>query len=301
MRIIASGLRFPEGPVAMPDGSVLVVEIERQTLSRVQPDGGVEVVAQLSGGPNGAARGPDGRIYICNNGGMGWVREPGHLRPHGAPPGYDGGWIEAVDIASGKVQRLYERCGAHRLNGPNDLVFDAHGGFWFTDLGKRRERDMDRGFVYWARADGGEIREAASGLLTPNGIGLAPDGHTLYVAETDSGRIWAFEVSGPGKLRRKPWPSPNGGRIVCGLGGYARFDSLAVSGGGHICVATVEGCSIAEISPATGLIRHHMTPDMLTTNICFGGPDLRTAYVTLSHSGRLAALDWHEPGLALAH
>ena len=87
----------------------------------------------------------------------------------------------------------------------------------------------------------------------------------------------------------------------CQAGGYGRFDSLAVSASGHICAATVEGCSIAEISPVSGLIRHHHVPDMLTTNICFGGDDLRTAYVTLSHTGQLAALAWHEPGLALAY
>lgn len=301
MRIIATGLRFPEGPIAMPDGSVLLLEIERQTLSRVSASGKVEIIAQLEGGPNGAAIGPDGRVYICNNGGMAWVREGATLRPHGTPASYQGGWIEAVDLSSGKVERLYERCGEHRLTGPNDLVFDGHGGFWFTDLGKRRERDMDRGFVYWARADGSEIRQAIGPLITPNGIGISPDGGTIYVAETDTGRIWGFEVTGPGRIRPRPWPSPCGGRLVVGLPGYARFDSLAVAASGRICAATVEGCSVAEISPDVGLLRHHLVPDLLTTNICFGGQDLRTAYVTMSHTGQLAALDWHEPGLRLAY
>ena len=71
---IAHGLRFPEGPIAMPDGSVVLVEIERQTLSRVHPNGEVSVVAALGGGPNGAAIGPDGRCYVCNNGGFEWHR-----------------------------------------------------------------------------------------------------------------------------------------------------------------------------------------------------------------------------------
>lgn len=301
MRTIASGLRFPEGPIAMADGSVMFVEIERQTLSRVCADGRVEIVAHVPGGPNGAAIGPDSRVYICNNGGMGWVRDGSALRPHGAPPGYAGGWIDVVDPASGKVARLLDTCGDHGLKGPNDLVFDPRGGFWFTDLGKRRARDMDRGFVYWASEDGKHVREVSGPMIAPNGIGLSPGGETLYVAETDTGRIWGFEIAGAGELRLRPWPSPCGGRLIAGLGGYARFDSLALTAAGNLCVATVEGCSIAEISPVTGLLRHHHVPDMLTTNICFGGTDMRTAYVTLSHSGQLVALDWHEAGLRLAY
>jgi gluconolactonase len=190
MKIIASGLQFPEGPVAMPDGSTILVEIARETLSRVAPDGRVEVIANIRGGPNGAALGPGGKVYVCNNGGFAWVEERGTYRPYLQSPDYAGGSIEMVDLNTGNVERLYSHCGAHGLRGPNDLVFDAHGGFWFSDLGKRRARDMDRGFVYLARADGSEIREVIGPILTPNGVGLSPDGGTLYVAETETGRVW---------------------------------------------------------------------------------------------------------------
>src|SRR4029079_16703893 len=78
---IARGLRFPEGPVAMPDGSVLLVEIERKTLSRGTPDGRIHGVASLGGGPNGAAMGPGGKIYVTNNGGFEWIERPGRLFP----------------------------------------------------------------------------------------------------------------------------------------------------------------------------------------------------------------------------
>ncbi len=299
MRVLATGLQFPEGPIAMPDGSVLLVEIARETLSRVTGDGRVEVVARLPGGPNGAAVGPDGRIWVCNNGGFGWIREHGGHRVNGPSANYAGGWIEVVDPRTGRAERLYDRCGGHHLNGPNDLVFDGAGGFWFTDLGKKRDRDMDRGFVYWARTDGSEIREAASGLFTPNGVGLSPDGHTLYVAETDTGRLWSWDITGPGELRKRPWPSPNGGTLAGAPGGYTRLDSLAVAASGNVCVAALDSCSIVEIMPGTGQVRRHAMPDMSVTNLCFGGPELRTAFVTLSHMGLLIATDWHEPGLAL--
>ena len=67
MEIVTEGLRFPEGPIAMPDGSVILVEIAAQQLTRVLPDGSKQVIAKTGGGPNGAALGPDGKIYVCNN------------------------------------------------------------------------------------------------------------------------------------------------------------------------------------------------------------------------------------------
>jgi gluconolactonase len=149
MRIFARGLRFPEGPIAMADGSVLVVEIERGTLTRAHPDGELEVIAEIAGAPNGAAIGPDGHIFICNSGGYGWIREGAMLRPGRQSKTYAGGGIDVVDLATGKVERLYDRCGVNPLKSPNDLVFDGQGGFWFTDMGKVRPRDLDLGFVYW--------------------------------------------------------------------------------------------------------------------------------------------------------
>ena len=75
IRVIANGLQFPEGPIAMPDGSVIVVEIGRGTLTRVLSDGRKEVIAKTGGGPNGAAIGPDGACYVCNNGGFEWEQD----------------------------------------------------------------------------------------------------------------------------------------------------------------------------------------------------------------------------------
>ena len=133
---LATGLRFPEGPVAMDDGSVLLVEIERGTLSRVSPDGTVDVVADCGGGPNGAAIGPDGAVWITNNGGcFEFVDLGGMLVPGPVPSSWSGGCIQKVDPASGSVQTVYTECDGRPLRAPNDLVFDRHGGFWFTDHG----------------------------------------------------------------------------------------------------------------------------------------------------------------------
>ena len=300
-RVVATGLCFPEGPVAMADASVVLVEIERQTLSHILADGTVQVIAHTGGGPNGAALGPDGAFYVCNNGGFAWRLEENLFRPAMASSDYVTGSIQRVDPHTGAVRVLYDRCGAHKLNGPNDLVFDAHGGFYFTDLGKTRVRDRDHGVIYYARADGSRIVEVAHHALTPNGIGLSPDGRVLYVAETEPARLWAFDVIEPGVVKKQGWPSPHGGRLVIGLPGFQRFDSLALEASGNISVATlISGC-ISVIAPDGRLLRQVKMGDPVTTNICFGGPDRRTAYVTLSGIGQLVAMQWPEPGLALAH
>jgi gluconolactonase len=297
---IASGLRFPEGPVAMPDGSVWLVEINRQTLSRVSAEGNVDVVAALGGGPNGAAMGPDGKIYVTNNGGFRWIERPGKLFPAGEATEYVGGSIQVVDPARGTFETLYEACDGRRLRGPNDLVFDRAGGFWFTDFGKVRERDMDRGAVYYAKADGSMIREAIFPLDQPNGIGLSPDEKTLYVAETPTARCWAFPLSTPGQIESARGPvRGEKGRLVVGLGGYQMFDSLAIDAEGHICVATIITGAVSDVWPDGSRVVQYKLPDVMVTNVCFGGPGLTTAFVTLSISGRLVSFEWPRPGLAL--
>jgi gluconolactonase len=299
LTIMATGLRFPEGPVAYPDGSIVLVEIERGTITRVAADGTVSVVATPGGGPNGLAAGPDGALYCCNNGGFAWVEADGHLRPAGTPDDYSGGRIERIDPASGVARVLYTACGEHTLKGPNDIVFDTEGGFYFTDLGKPRPRDRDLGGVYYAKPDGSHIVEVIHPVLTPNGCGLSPDGRVLYVAETETSRLWAFDIEAPGRVRKQPWPSPHGGRLVAGLPGFQRFDSLAVTAAGNVCVATLMTGAITEIAPSGEIVRAIQMPERYPTNICFGGPDMRTATITLSGTGRLGRMTWPAPGLRL--
>jgi gluconolactonase len=302
LREITSGLRFPEGPIAMPDGSVLVVEIEGARLIRVLPDGTKQVVAELGGGPNGAAVGPDGKCYVCNNGGFNWIHEAdGFARPHGRADTYTGGGIQRVDLETGAVEMLYTHCGDDPIMGPNDIVFDGKGGFWFTDHGKSYDRLMDRGALFYAAVDGSFIKEAAFPLITPNGVGISPDGNTLYVSETETGRVWSFPILGPGELGKEAWPSPHGGTFIGGPTGYQRFDSMAVEANGNICVATLVHGGISVFSPDGGLVEFLEAPEPYCTNIAFGGPDMKTAYITLSGYGRLVAVDWPRPGLPLVH
>ena len=302
MRVLTDGLQFPEGPIAMPDGSIIVVEIGRGTLTRVLVNGRKEVIADTGGGPNGAAIGPDGACYVCNNGGFEWEKDPksGGMRPIRQANAYVTGRIERVDLTTGKVERLYDHCGEHKLNGPNDIVFDRKGNMWFTDLGKSRSRDMDRGAVYWARPDGTEIKEVVQPMTTPNGIGLSPDETILYVAETEAARLFSFPIKEDGLVETLPFPdSINGGHLVTCDGGFRRFDSLAVEADGNICVATLMTGGITVAQPTGGTLEFFETNDPFTTNICFGGNNLRTAYLTLSWQGLLTAWNWPRSGLAL--
>jgi gluconolactonase len=300
MREIASGLRFPEGPIWLSDGTLLVVEIERGCLSRVSEDGSVTPVAFTAGGPNGAAIGPDGKCYVCNNGGFAWHDDEHGLRPSGHAPNHAGGSIQRIDLATGKCEELYTGTTNGRLSSPNDIVFDRHGGFWFTDVGIVLPRQRGLGGVYYGTADGAPLREVIFPMITPNGIALSPDETRLYVAETITGRLWAFEITAPGTIARRPYPSPNGGALVAGVPGFHLFDSMAVDSTGNICVATLQdGGGITVISAGGASVEHLPMPDRYTTNICFGGPELRTAFITLSSSGRLVAIEWPRPGHAI--
>jgi len=294
---IASGLRFPEGPIAMDDGSVILVEIARGTLSRVAVDGTVSVIAELGGGPNGAAIGPDGAVYVCNNGGFEWHEMDGLLIPGDKPEDYSGGRIERVDLSTGKVDVLYTECDGNPLNGPNDIVFDKHGGFWFTDLGKSYGRVTDRGALFYAQPDGSSITQQAFPLNTPNGVGLSPDEKTVYLADTVSGRLWSLQVASPG-VAVSP-EGPIAANLVMTAPGLQYFDSLAVDSAGNICVATIFNGGITSISPDGQSVHHTPLPDLLVTNICFGGRDLKTAYITLSGTGTLVKMPWPVAGLPL--
>jgi gluconolactonase len=298
IREIATGLRFPEGPIAMPDGEIVLVEIAARRLSRITSDGRVQPIAELGGGPNGAAIGPGGKCYICNNGGLEWHERGGHLIPgfNETTPGR----IQVVDLDTGKFETLYDSCDGRPFSAPNDLVFDSHGGFWFTDHAKTSRRERVRGSLYYAKADGSSVKEVISQLDGPNGVGLSPDETRVYVAETNPGRIWAFDIARPGEVAKNPNAIYYGrGHLLAGVPGYQLFDSLAVDSGGWVCVATIHNGGITAASPDGKTVTHTPLPDSLVTNICFGGKDLRTAYATLSGAGKLVAFDWPRPGLAL--
>jgi gluconolactonase len=298
IELVCEGLQFPEGPIAMNDGSVIVTEIAAQRLTRVTPDGKKETVVETGGGPNGAAIGPDGAIWIANNGGaFQWIKnDQGQILPGPTPPSHVGGYIQRYDMKSGKLETVYDSFDGKRLVGPNDLVFDKQGGIWFTDHGCSTPDGRKSGALYYAKSDGSHISQQRGGMISPNGVGLSPDETVVYMADTSLFRLWAFDIVSPGQLTPRAGFQP--GRIICNLQGYQPLDSLAVEASGKVAVATITNGGITVFDPS-GTTEHHPFPDFLCTNICFGGPDMQTAWVTASSSGRLYRARWPRPGLKL--
>ncbi len=283
MEIVAEGLAFPEGPVVMADGSVIVVEIHAGRVTRCRSDGRKEVICETGGGPNGAAIGPDGALWICNNGGLG-----------ASGPGSEGR-IERIDLATGKLERVYESCDDIALSAPNDLVFDSTGRLWFTDLGtldisESSVNGKEFGGMYACLPDGSSITAIKRSAFAYNGIGLSPDERHVYVADSFQARLYRFAA-----MSEAQEPQYVGTAM-----GDVLFDSLAVTAAGNICVATLMEGGITTFTPSGETTTFSVPEDSTVTNIAFGGEDMRDAYITLSETGRLARVRWDEPGLKLA-
>ena len=294
--IIAEGLGFPEGPVWMEDGSIILVEISKGCITRIRDGGKKEVIAEPGGGPNGAAIGPDGALWICNNGGFKYHERDGLLIPGHCPDDYSGGRIARIDLATGNVERVLDTVEGYPLKGPNDLVFDRHGNLYFTDHGKTYPRHRDFGGLFFLANGASEAVELDHHHTSPNGVGLSPDETTVYMADTMTARLWAFDLAAPGQIGKS---SPfNAGRVVATMPGLQYFDSLAVAASGNICVATILNGGSTSITP-DGDHSHIAFPDPFVTNICFGEDGLNEAWVTLSGTGKLAKCHWPEPGLKL--
>jgi gluconolactonase len=317
--VVASGLEYPEGPVACADGSVLLVEAKGGRVTRVLPDGTKTTVATPGGSPNGAAFSPDGKLFVCNSGGFEWI-PVGPLWITGPQPaGYAGGSIQSVDVATGAVETLHTSFAtAHPvtkqpltlpLKGPDDLVFDAAGGLWFSDWGKTRWRERDVTGVYYRPADGSGVTEAVFPLYAPNGIALSPDGSRLYVAETYSRRILRWDLSAPGRIAPNPRTLDGSYLLTAAMPGQGILDSMKVDAEGNVWVATMlpngpdpaSNGGLTIVSPQGEVLQFLEiavgTPVPLPSNLCFGGVDRRTLYVTCGATGLLVAARVAVPGL----
>jgi gluconolactonase len=292
VEIVAEGLAFPEGPVAMNDGSVLVAEIAGGRIARVDRNGAVETAVTVGGGPNGCAIGPDGALYVCNNGGF---RFGNPITP----------CVQRVDLSARTTEVLYRDCDGVALNSPNDLVFDRAGGFYFSDYAAQ-------GSICYASVDGSAITRVVADRPHPNGIGLSADESVLYWAETPTRQVQRRRVVAPGEVEAADCDvralfRPGGAdrfAVLAGLPGCHELDSLAIDAAGSVVVGTLIDSGVSEIRLDGSWSLHRLPAaldDPLVTNVCFGGADLATLFITCSKTGRLLRATWHCAGQPLAH
>lgn len=332
--LVCEQLGYPESPKYQPDGSILLVEIQKHRLSRIAPDGTRTTVADMEGGPNGLALGRDGHAWIANNGGFNWEE---FTLPNGQslqigttqPCDYKGGRIERVNLDTGKVEkRLHEFSQGldmkgfgprepklvpydHPLpmRGPDDLVFDRKGGFWISDWGKQRERDVDVTGIYYVEPDGKTVTEAIFPLACPNGIALSPSEDRLYTALTYSREVLYWDLDKEGNIIPNPATLDGSKLLTAKLPEQSILDSMTVDEAGNVYVALMlphglnpgSNGGIAIISPEGELlefleiaIEGKFSP--LPSSMCFGDKDRKTLYVTCGASGLLAKCRMSIPG-----
>ena len=324
-QLLASGLGYPEGPVWMADGSLVAVDVKAGTLLHFTADAahpGQWTQAPpitVGGSANGAAVGPDGAIYICNSGGFSWTTlGPPMLKwtlniPGGPAANYTGGSIQRVSLADSSVQTwcASNSVAAPGIRGADDLVFDSTGGMWFTDYGKPEATSRDITGVYYVPAGSQTPVLKIPMRESPNGIRLSPKGDRVYVAETNPRWIHYWELSAPGTIQPNP-QTLDGAYLLAGFSGGGQPDSMAVDEEGNLYVATmiVKGLNpasnggITVFSPQGRMLEfiefNIGAPEPLPSNLCFGGPDRRTAFITLGGTGRIVSCRMKVPGLKLA-
>lgn len=282
----ASGLQLPEGPIALPDASFLVVEGRRGTVTQVFSGGGEARVIAKTGEPNGLAMDRDGNIWVAD------VRPPALIRL-------------SMD---GKFERVLTTFRGESLRFPNDLCFGPDGALYMTDSGffiedyapygvRRpdwRSMHMD-GRVY--RIDPATLAIALldTGIHLANGLAFGPDG-ALYVAETVGGAIyrypWSAGTLGPRQefgnvLSQKDTPDLRGP------------DGIAFDANGKLYVTVYGQGEVAVLGRDGSIVERILTEGTTPTNVCFGHSGEKRIYVTEYQLGQVECFDVDAPGFPL--
>jgi gluconolactonase len=265
--VLADGLGFTEGPVCLPDGRIAVTSISHGCVYIVDPAGGPVDRISTGGGPNGLALGPDGRLYVAQNGGVfgaSGVAAPG-----------------VQVITDGVVDYL-----ATGMDAPNDLVFGPDGRLWVTDT--RGEIDYTAagagppGWVWACSPENGNAELVIDdGPVFINGLGFTNDGSALLVTATLSSRLIAYDVVGVehSMLRQQHTMHTfeNGWPDGIAVGAHDEV-WVALTGADRVDVIEATGRRTASIAVPAG---------SLPTNVCLGGPELAGLFVTAAHGESL--------------
>jgi gluconolactonase len=266
---VASDLSFSEGPAWHPSGYLLFEDIPKNRILKLDRDGKVSVFREPSGRSNGLAFDKQGRLLAAE----------GNSR--------DGGRRISRTEKDGRVVTVADAYGGKKLNSPNDLVADSRGRVFFTDprYGDRAGVEQDKEAVYRVDPDG-KVTRVIDTVARPNGIALAPDEKTLYVADNagkDGPRLLlGFDVATDGAVSNR--------RVLYEIAGDRGIDGMVVDAAGRIwaTAGTGEqaGVHVFELDRARAkatLLTVVKTPED-PTNCTFGGPRRDTLYITTAKS-----------------
>lgn len=252
---LATGFEFTEGPLWLPDGSLLFQDLKTERTHRLGPDGAVEVLRERTGAANGQTWMPGGRIVFCEQNG----RRVSTMNPDGS------GVATLVDSYRGD-----------RLNSPNDVICRSDGLVVFTDPPygvKAEDRSLAVQGVYAIRPDGSDLRLLVDDFQKPNGLAFSPDERTLYVCDTGRYHVRAFDVKQDGSL------AAGTGRIFAELdpGRDGGPDGMKVDRSGRVYVAVALGVWVFEPDGRLlGIIATANRP----SNLAWAGADARDLAIT---------------------
>ena len=250
-----------EGPACDPAGNIYAVNFERQgTIGRVAPDGRGEVYITLPEGSigNGIRFGVHGVMFVAD---------------------YTRHNILAVDPATRAVRVL-----AHEpsMNQPNDLALAADGTIYASDPAWPKGTGQ-----VWRIDSEGRVTRVAADMGTTNGIEVSPDGRTLYVNESLQRNIWAFSILSGGGLKEK--------RLLATFPDFG-MDGMRCDADGNLYITRPGKGTVVKMSQEGAVIREIDALGKRPSNLCFGGPDGRTVYITEVDHGRLVRFRVDRPG-----
>ncbi len=251
-----------EGPACDREGNIYAVSFARKpTIGRISPDGKGEVFLEMPNGSlgNGIRFDRDGTMFVAD---------------------YTGHSILRVNPNTRKID-VFAHEGS--MNQPNDIAISADGTIWASDPDWAKSTGQ-----VWRVDRNGKVTRVAGDMGTTNGIDVSPDGKTLYVNETIQRNVWAFTIEHDGSL--------SGKRLLIQFPDFG-MDGMRCDIDGNLYITRHGKGTVAAVSPAGKVFKEIDVLGKMPTNICFGGPDGRTAYVTEAEQGRLVQFRTDRPGL----
>ncbi len=248
---LAGDFKFTEGPAADDDGNVYFTDQPNDRILKWSTDGKLSTFLHPCGRANGLCFDAKGNLWACAD----EKNELWRIDPEGKT-------TVVVKDYRGKL-----------LNGPNDLWIHPRGGIYFTDpfykrdYWKRGPKEQDGEAVYYLAPDHKTLTRVADDLRQPNGIIGTPDGKTLYVADIRASRTYAYDIADDGALKNK--------RLFCELGS----DGMTLDRAGNVYLT---GRGVTVFDKAGKKIEQIAVPEPWTANVCFGGKDRKTLFITAS-------------------